>query len=430
LRFQRDFARILRNFVNFSDFYSRQDGVFQAGTLYIDARALKLCVPVSDAGKHAALAASSDACLLYCDLKRDAETRQIVAALTNGDSDNIFPGRNGVFYDRKGNDWDATVVKVVSNPISIREAFWSPYKKLVKAIEDQVAKRAAAADAEANARLGETGKNVANLDKVGESTAEDEAKAEVAKPAAPAPAAPPPPPPEPKRMDLGTIAAIGLAVGGIGTLVGALLASLFGLGLWMPIGFVGLLLAISGPAMLLAWLKLRRRNLGPILDANGWAVNSRAKINVAFGAAMTELAKLPPGSTKSTSDPYADKRRPWKTYFVIALLLALGAAWFFGVFDKRLSKSMRASRFGWTMAEHDESDGKKDDGKKDDGKKDDGKKDDAKKGRAQEGRAEERRAQERRAQARHATAGAARGQRYPSSALSTLASPSSAVRCM
>ena len=44
--------------------------------------------------------------------------------------------------------------------------------------------------------------------------------------------------------------------------------------------------------MLLAWLKLRRRNLGPILDANGWAINSRARINVSFGAAMTELDNM------------------------------------------------------------------------------------------------------------------------------------------
>jgi len=29
--------------------------------------------------------------------------------------------------------------------------------------------------------------------------------------------------------------------------------------------------------MIIAWLKMRQRNLGPILDANGWAVNSKAR---------------------------------------------------------------------------------------------------------------------------------------------------------
>ena len=62
-------------------------------------------------------------------------------------------GRNGIFYDRKGRDWDATITKIIDNPISIRQAFWSPYKKVVRMIEEQVAKRAAAADAgECNSR--------------------------------------------------------------------------------------------------------------------------------------------------------------------------------------------------------------------------------------------------------------------------------------
>src|SRR6185436_17697286 len=96
VRMQRDFGRVLRNFVNFSDFYARQNGAFQVGTLYLDARALHLCIPVQDAARHGALAAASDACLLYCDLKRKDETRQIVAALTNGDVDHVFVGRNGI----------------------------------------------------------------------------------------------------------------------------------------------------------------------------------------------------------------------------------------------------------------------------------------------------------------------------------------------
>ncbi|MGN6106256.1 MAG: hypothetical protein ACTHU0_14200, partial [Kofleriaceae bacterium] len=100
VRLQRDLGRILRNFVNFSDFYSRRDGAFQCGTLYFDSRALHLCIPVSDAAKHGALAASSDAYLAYCDIVRKGETRQVAVALTNGDADNVFVGRNGIFYDR------------------------------------------------------------------------------------------------------------------------------------------------------------------------------------------------------------------------------------------------------------------------------------------------------------------------------------------
>ena len=323
VRFQRDFGRLARNFINFSDFYGKQDGVFQAGTLYLDARALHLCVPVIDAAKHAALASSSDAYLAYCDCTRDGKTMQIAAAITNGDQENIFVGRNGVFYDRKNQDWDATIVKVVANPISIRQAFWAPYKKLVKVIEDNVTRRATDAHTQALSKIETAGGEIAHVDTA--------ALAPTA--AVPAPGAAPRPA---QKIDLGTIAAIGVAIGGIGTLI----ASVLGLGLWLPLA---LPILISGPSMVLAWLKLRRRNLGPILDANGWAINSRARINVAFGAAMTELAKLPPGSQRSLDDPYADRRTPWRRWVFLAAVVVLAGAWYVGRLDNLIPEAIQST---------------------------------------------------------------------------------------
>lgn len=335
VRFQRDFGRILRNFVNFSDFYNKKDGVFQAGTLYLDARALHLCVPVTDAAKHGVLAAASDACLIYCDITREGEKKQIAAALTNGDADNVFVGRNGIFYDREGKDWDATVVKIVSNPISVREAFWAPYKKLVKVIEDTVTKRAQAADAAATAKMEHAGKAIGHSDQTARAAGAAAATATAPAGAAAAPG--------PKKIDLGTVAAIGVAIGGIGTLVGALLGTMFGLGKWLPLGVIALFLMISGPSMLLAWIKLRRRNLGPILDANGWAINSRARVNVSFGAAMTELATIPKGSKRSLSDPFADKSPPWRLYTFLIVLVILAGTWYVGRLDRFLPESMRST---------------------------------------------------------------------------------------
>ncbi len=343
VRYQRDFGRIVRNFVNFSDFYSKKDGVFQAGTLYLDGRALHLCIPVVDAGKHGTLAAQSGACLVYCDITRSGTTKQIVAALTNGDADNVFVGRNGIFYDRKGEDWDATVTKIISNPISVREAFWVPYKKLVRIIEDNVTKRAQAADAQATAKIETAGKTIAHGDQAahaaGSAAAAQAATAPVT--VAPPPAAPTPPPG--KKIDLGTVAAIGVAIGGIGTLVGALLSTMFGLGKWLPLGLAAVVLMISGPSMLLAWLKLRQRNLGPILDANGWAINSRARINVTFGAAMTELAAIPTGSRRSLSDPFADRTPPWRLYIALSTLLIVAGTWYVGRLDGLLPTFMQST---------------------------------------------------------------------------------------
>jgi hypothetical protein len=73
---------------------------------------------------------------------------------------------------------------------------------------------------------------------------------------------------------------------------------------------------------LIAWLKLRKRNLGPILDANGWAVNALTRVNIPFGAALTSLGQLPPGAERSMSDPYAEKQSVWPRLLLIALILA------------------------------------------------------------------------------------------------------------
>ena len=122
-----------------------------------------------------------------------------------------------------------------------------------------------------------------------------------------------------------------------------MLTGLLGLHWWqIPIALAGLMLLISGPAVIMAWFKLRSRNLGPILDANGWAINGRARINVSFGAAMTELAKLPAGAQRSFDDPYADKQRPWKLYIFLIVLLVLAGTWYVGKLDKWLPEGARS----------------------------------------------------------------------------------------
>jgi hypothetical protein len=319
VRFHRDLFRLLNNFVAFRDFYGRrQKAVFQAGTLFLDQRACDLCVRVQDAGKHAAMAHLSRMYLAYCDLshKSTGETMSIAAAFTGGDSDNLMVGRNGVFYDRKGRDWDATITKIIENPISVRQAFWAPYKRAIRWVEDQIAKRAAAADAASTERL-------------------QAAATTFTKATDPGAAPPGTPPPPPKKIDVGVIAAIAVAFAGASAALGAILQAFFGLGFWMPLGIVAVLLAISGPSMLIAWLKLRQRNLGPLLDANGWAVNAKAKINLPFGRALTATAALPHGAVRDGADPYRESHKGrWWTTVIAILVVALLAAWYFGGIER------------------------------------------------------------------------------------------------
>lgn len=309
VRLNRDFVRLLHNFVSFGDFYSRKrPATFQAGHLFLDSRECTLCIRVDDPGKHAVLASLSRCYLAYCDLTRKggAEKMSVLAVFTQGDSDFLTVGRNGLFVDRQGQDWDATITKIVDAPISIRQAFFAPYKKFVRMIEEQVAKRAAAADSAADARLAAQAEAVAHVDK-----------------AAPAAAPPAPPAPAPKKLDLGTIALIGTAISGIAAMMGLVLEKFFGLGIYMPLGLLAIILLISGPSMLIAALKLRQRSLGPVLDAGGWAINGRVRVNIPFGDALTHIAKLPAGSSLSLQDPFEESRSPWPMLLVIAAVLAM-----------------------------------------------------------------------------------------------------------
>ena len=296
IRFNRDLHTLCVNFVSFKNFYSRTTpAIFQAGRLFLDQRSCDLCLTVEDAGRHAAMAGLAGAYLAYVDCVRKStgEKLSILAIFSQGDDDNLMVGRNGIFYDRKGRDFDATITKIIASPISLRQAFWAPYKKFVRFVEEQISKRAAVADADASDKL-------ANAAALANSN----------------PA---------KKIDVGTVAALGVAFGSIGTFVGLIFGKVLDVVQLGPLAMVGALLGVmamvSGPSMVLAFIKLRKRNLGPILDANGWAVNAKAKINVPLGTSLTAMAVLPAGSQRDLTDPFAEKKSPWPKLIIFALVL-------------------------------------------------------------------------------------------------------------
>ena len=307
----RDFYRLLRNFVTFQDFYSKSKdvkAVFQSGRLLIDQRECRMCMLVADMGKHNSMAPASGMFLVYCDCTTKASPAKlnIVAAVTVGEVGDLVVGKNAIYFDNKGQMWDAVITKVVDNPISIGQAFWSPYRRMATTIENLINKTAAEKDAammkDANAKI-----NAAPAAK----PAEGEAKA----PAQPFDIA----------KFAGIFAAIGMAVGMIGTALTSIFKGVFALKWWQLIAaFIGIMLVISGPAMVMAWMKLRRRNVAPLLNANGWAINAASKISIPFGETLTDIAKFPKMKLK---DPYAKKSMPaWLKWLTSLLVLAVVAA--------------------------------------------------------------------------------------------------------
>lgn len=309
--FHRHLHRLLMNFVSFHDFYNLSgQAAFQNGVLFMDGRSCRLCLPVTDVAKHSAMAAFSNLCLAYCECRRIRKnaadiapegSTTIVAAITQGDADLLIPGRNGVFVDNLGNDWDATLVKLVPAPISLRQALWAPYKRVARLITEQLAKYASSKTSTLDAtakKLNDVTKDVTS----GKAPSFDIGKS------------------------AGIFAAVGLAMGAIGTALASIVQGLLSLSWWqLPLLILALFLVFSGPSLLMAWLKLRKRTLGPLLEASGWAVNSFAPINLRIGAALTQKAKLPPNARRNMKDPYRD-RNPAKWPALILLLALLAGA--------------------------------------------------------------------------------------------------------
>ena len=195
----------------------------------------------------------------------EGATRSICAVVTAGTVGQLYVGRNGVFYDRDGKDWEAVVTKVVESQVSLAEAFWSPWKKLGEGIATSVKKFLG--DRQAAAQ-----KNV--------ETAAQTAAAGQAQNGGAAMAS--------------SVAAIGIGVGMMGTAVAAIAASVQGMAWWqVPIAIAAVILVVSLPSVVLTWFKLRQRDLGAILNACGWAINRPMRFSMKRARGFTKCAGNP-----------------------------------------------------------------------------------------------------------------------------------------
>ena len=319
LHLLRDFYTFLNNYVVLADFYNvDKKAIFQAGRLYIDQRSTDLCIKV--AGPSPEIASLSGMYILYCACKSEklGKSFNIAAVLTDGDVDGLRTGKNAVFYDRAGNDYTAVVTGIVENPVSVRQAFWSPYKKVARMINDRIDKKAAEKNEKSMAGL-TTATNTAADGK--------------------APAMP---------FDIGKFAgifaAIGMAIGLVGAALAGIAASLKGLHWWQFILIIAvIMLLISGPSMFIAWRKLRRRDLGPVLNANGWAVNAASLVRPKFGKTLTSIVKFPALKAVDPAEAKKLRRRRFWTWFICILILAGGAFCGWKLYEKKQAAKAAAA---------------------------------------------------------------------------------------
>ena len=277
VRYKMHLAEYLQNFVNQENLYDcAKEAIYLTGTLFIDGRECRLCFHVDDEGAHAALAERSDCCIIYLKLTRKgaAETRSICAVITAGRTIPLYVGRNGLFYDRDGNPWDATITKVVMSQVSLREAFWAPWRKIGEMIGAQVKKF-----------VGDTqSKTVGGVTKTVDGVGANAAAKANGNPAdASANSA----------ALASSVAALGIGIGMVGAAFAGIVGLVAGLPWWKTaIGVLLIIAAVSLPSVILAWFKLRRRDLGAVLNACGWAVNRPLRFSQKLAKRFTRRACL------------------------------------------------------------------------------------------------------------------------------------------
>ena len=274
LRYKLYLGEFLENYVTMDRLYREGSwAIFQTGTLRIDGREMNLCFHVDSEAAHSALAEKSRCCILYLKLTRPAEKleRSICAVVTAGTIGSLYVGRNGVFYDRDGQDWEAVVTKVVESQVSLMEAFWAPWRKVGEMIASGVKKFLGNKQTAA----------MTNVQKGVESTQAGGAAM------------------------ASSVAAIGIGVGVVGAAFASIMTAVSGLAWYeLLISLAVVVLAVSLPSVILTWFKLRKRDLGAVLNASGWAINREMHFSM----------KRARGFTKCAPNPL------WKVYALLAAL--------------------------------------------------------------------------------------------------------------
>ena len=302
--YQATMIALANNFVSFPDLYDEQErAMFETGSLVCDGRRFNMAVKVAGRAEHAAVAKTSNMYVIYAEITSRTGDRKLEVALpvTSGGKGNLCVGKRGLFIDVDGVEWDAKIVQIIENPISLGEALASPFQRIGRAV---------------------TGK-------IESMTTETEKKLDTAATAAVAQA---PPAAGPAKGGTGMMAG-GLLMGGgvalaaLGSAAAYISKTLAGVALWkILIAIAAAVLAVILPISVVAIFKLRRRDLSAILEGSGWAVNARMRLTRRQCRFFTQRPKFPEGAK-------GIRRRWWMLVVaaaVIAGIIALGA-----VFAKR-----------------------------------------------------------------------------------------------
>lgn len=320
---QRWMLELVNSFVGFSRFYNPAlRSLIEVGTLIMDGRRFNLCVRIESVEAHRALAKAGLIYLAYVEVQTTPEPMLVAVAVTGRERGRLFVGKRGVFYDADQVSYEALVVELLDNPISVSEALLRPFRRL----GTYLAERSEAFTAGRYDALEETVGGT--LDGPGEAPGAAQTAA----------------PTNTRELFLSggiALAAVSSALAYVAeTLshieVGSLVLSLLGL----------ILLAIVPAALIAAW-RIHRRDLSIVLEASGWAINQQLRIPTWAGSVYTQRPPFPDDARLEGTELLRQYRRDvvedevevrrQRLMLVLLLVVILGAA--VGVFEQWLTHS-------------------------------------------------------------------------------------------
>ena len=300
--YQANILNFANNFVSFPHLYDLdRRAMFEMGALVMDGRRFNLAVRVANRAEHSRIARSSNMFLMYVEVTPPAPQvkYEVAIPVTAGGKGNLCAGKRGLFCDLTGKECDARIVEIIENPISVAEALVSPFVRVGKLLSGKIESITASADKKFDAQ----------------------ASAAISQTAAPPPAAAAP---GSRLASGGMLMGAGVALAVVGTALAYIaekLTKLHWYEIWLGIG--GIMVAVLLPTFVLAWLKLRRRDLSAILEGSAWAINARMRLTRKQCRVFTERPRRPRSATLIGSR----KKKRIAIAVAVILILAL-AGWF------------------------------------------------------------------------------------------------------
>jgi hypothetical protein len=297
---QRWLLTFANNFVAMPDLYAATGkALFEQGTLIMAGREFKLSVLVTDRAAHALMAGESSMFILYCQiLGASGGPLEVAVPVTSGTSRNLFVGKRGIFRGLDGNEYDAVVTQIVTQPVSLFEAIYMPFVRIGRFISSRIEQWSKGAGGDFDKKLSETADQAKQA--VASASASPSVRPADGKPAAAtATATAGAPGGQFGQILMGggiAFAAIGSAFAFILSQVSALTPMQW---VW---GVLGLLAILALPSAAFAYIKIYNRNLAVLLEASGWAMNDRLRLTMQLGLLLTRRPARPPGSTLERVD--------------------------------------------------------------------------------------------------------------------------------